>query len=249
MNAILSLTGADERVFLPLNLRNVLRVGFILGLTLVLTACNSTTLLLVNFGADAAGSEPSLNQNTGTVLLERGSGSITVVDAPAAGLAANKWARIIHPSTPTPQTGIKCNFAGGGGGAGGYGVLMSLYIPNGTGAVTIQFEQGGDVNNYNSFMHLDFMPQGDVRVNDNETLRFGQFPRDQVFVVSVNLVITATSATAEISLLGTGASGNLSAPLSSVALANQFGAVRVWMGYQWTGTFFVDDIIVNRRNS
>jgi hypothetical protein len=243
MNASLNVT----RAWFTGNLLNFLSVGLVLGLTLILTACNSTTILLVNFNSDTVGSQPSPTQATGTVGLEPGSGTITVVDAPASGLTATKWVSISHPTQPTPQTGIKCNVASGGG-AGNFGLLASVYIPSGTGVVTVQFERSGGVNDYAEFLHVDFMPQGDLRINDDPNLRFGQFPRDQSFVLSVNLVITAASATATVSLLGANTSGSRDVNITALPIAQQFGAVRFWMGYQWTGTFYVDDIIVSRRN-
>ena len=133
-------------------------------------------------------------------------------------------------------------------GLGNYTLLTSLYIPSGTGAVTVQFEPFVEPNEYFGFMHLDFMPEGDVRVDDGP-VRFGHFPRDQAFVLSVNLVITSTTATAHISLIGTGASGSqdVSVDPSLFSAAHQFGAVRFWMGFQWQGSFFADDILVTRR--
>lgn len=232
-------------------LPSALLVGTLLGLLLLSTACNSTTVLQANFSSDAAGSPPASAQATGTVLLDPGAGSITVVDAPAPGLAANKWARISHPTAPSPQTGLRGTFSRFDG-AGDYGLLASMYIPSGTQVVTVQFETftPQSSGNFPSFLHLDFMPEGDVRIDDS-SVRFGHFPRDQSFVLSVNLVITATSATAHITLLGTGASGSIDVPVnpSFLVLARQYGGVRFWMGFQWTGTFFVDDIIVTRKNS
>jgi hypothetical protein len=134
-------------------------------------------------------------------------------------------------------------------GVGNYWLLASLYIPDGTGAVTVQFEPFIEPNEYFGFMHLDFMPEGDVRIDDGP-VRFGHFPRDLAFVLSVNLVITATTATAHISLIGEGTSGStdVSVNPSLLSAARQFGAVRFWMGFQWQGSFFVDNILVTRRN-
>lgn len=45
---------------------------------------------------------------------------------------------------------------------------------------------------------------------------------------------------------GGSASGQKDVNLPSIA--NQFGGVRFWMGFQHTGTFFVDEILVTKRN-
>jgi hypothetical protein len=135
------------------------------------------------------------------------------------------------------------------GGVGDYGFLAALFIPQDTGVVTVQFEPIPEPNEYFGFLHLDFMPEGDVRIDDGP-VRFGPFPRDQSFVLSVHLVITETTATAEITLLGRGASGSTTVDVHPGLLraARQFGAVRFWMGFQHQGSFFVDEIIVTRRN-
>lgn len=230
------------------SLRDILRLGSLLGLLFLLTACDSTTVLQANFNSDTVGSPPASTQATGTVSTDPGAGTVTVVAAPAPGLPANNWVRISHPTTPSPQTGMRGVFSRFDG-VGNYGLLASLYIPSGAGAVTVQFEPFIEPNEYFGFMHLDFMPEGDVRIDDGP-VRFGHFPRDQAFALSVNLVITATTATAHITLLGTGASGStdVSVNPSLLAVARQFGGVRFWMGFQWQGSFFVDDILVSRRN-
>jgi hypothetical protein len=92
------------------------------------------------------------------------------------------------------------------------------------------------------------MPEGDVRIDDG-AVRFGHFPHDQSFVLQVNLDISQTTATAEVTLLGGEASGNTTANIQPLLLplARQFGAVKFWVGFQHEATFFVDDIIVTRK--
>lgn len=227
------------------SLGKVLLLGSLLGLLFLSTACSSTTALQANFNSDTVGSPPASAQGTGTVALDPGAGSIVVVDAPAPGLAANKWVQITHPTTPSPQTGLRGIFSHFDG-TGNYSLLVSLYIPSGTGAVTVQFEPFTEPNEYFGFMHLDFMPEGDVRVDDS-AVRFGHFPRDQTFVLSVNLVITSGASSAHVALLGAGASGSQDVSINN-PFAQQFGAVRFWMGFQWQGSFFADDILVTRSN-
>jgi hypothetical protein len=241
--------GRNSRAFNTASLRCVCLTS-LFGLLLLATACNSTTVLQANFNSDTVGSPPAAAQATGTVLISPGGGSITVVDAPAAGLPANKWVRISHPTQPSVETIMKGEFSRFGG-VGTYGFLASLYIPTGTGAVTVQFETfGRGLNNSPDFLHLDFMPAGNVRIDDDDSRTFGRFARDRTFVLSVNFVITETNATAHISLIGSGTSGSIDVniPANRLSLARQFGSVRFWMGFQWTGSFFVDDILVTRRN-
>ena len=95
-------------------------------------------------------------------------------------------------------------------------------------------------------MHIDFMPEGDVRIDDGA--RFGHYPKNANFTVNVKFTITNTTATAEITLFGTGASGDTTATVNPQLMtpAKRFGALRFFMGDQQHGTFFVKDIIVTR---
>lgn len=226
--------------------------SFLLGLALLAVACDPTTTVVfqASFNGDTVGSQPALMQGTGSLLLNPGAGSITVVAAPAPSLPANKWVQISHPPTTSPETVMKGEFIPHVG-EGSYGFLASLYMPAGTGIATVDFEVGGrGLTNSPEFLHLDFMPSGNVRIDDDDSHTFGSFPRDHAFVLSVSFVITATSATAHITLFG-GASGTADVNITGAKLtfARQFGSVRFWLGAFSPGSFFVDDVLVTRRNS
>lgn len=222
----------------------ILKITVLLVLLLSLAACNSTTVLLANFNAEPVGAPPAHNQPTGTVVFADGAGSVRVSNPPGS---STNWLRISHPTHPSPETVMRAQFDSFHG-PGHYVLLASVFIPSGTGAVTLQLEPfNGSINSSPDFLHLDFMPENNVRLNDVDADRFGTFPRNQSFVVSIQVDTTVTPATAIISLLGAGTSGTRNVVLPS--LAAQYGAVRFWMGFQWTGSFFVDDILVTRGNS
>jgi hypothetical protein len=224
----------------------ILKIALLLALLLSLVACNSTTVLLANFNTEPVGAAPAFHQPTGTVEKSDGAGSVRVAVSPDPGTGTH-WLQISHPTQPAPETVMRAQFDSFHG-TGHYGLLASVFIPSGTGAVTLQLEPfNGTINSSPDFLHLDFMPQNNVRLNDVDTDRFGTFPRNQSFVVSIQVDTTVTPPTAKITLLGAGASGSRDVVLPS--LASQFGAVRFWMGFQWTGTFFVDDILVTKQNS
>jgi hypothetical protein len=131
-----------------------------------------------------------------------------------------------------------------------------LFFPSGSaGEVTIQFEGGGA-----PFLHLDFSPacthnNDDVpgrciRIDDDESTRFGFYPQDQVFILQVTLTINE-SPSAHILLSGAGAQGeatrNLSPPFRP--LARQFSKVRISSGLQADeSTFFATNIVVTRKS-
>ncbi|HET8735111.1 MAG TPA: hypothetical protein VFM69_00800 [Pricia sp.] len=237
----------------PIRLPGIGRSNYLLILSLFIgillaTGCSSTTVLLANFKNDTIGSPPAAAQPTGTVSLVPGAGIITVVAAPRPELPVNNWCQIGHPTAQSDLTQLTGKFTQFG--IGSYGLLASMHIPSGSGVVTVQFEASEESPlPFGDFLHLDFMPEGDVRIDDGSS-RFGNFPRDKNFVLSVNLVITATTATAEISLLGGEASGSTNVTIGSnvLALARQFGAVSFHVGFLHKATFFVDDIIVTRKN-
>ncbi len=222
-----------------------LLMAFIL---LALSAACNTTVLLANFNNDTIGSPPSTNQSTGTVTLQPGPGSLTVVAAPNTELPSNKWCKVSHPTRGGAQTKLIGNFTRFG--PGEYGMLASLHIPKGAGVVTVGFEASSQSPlPFGQFLHLDFMPEGDVRIDDSN-VRFGHFTSDRNFVLSVNLIITDTTAKAEITLIGgSEATGNLTVdvPDNVFRLAQNFGAVAFEVGSLHAATFFVDDVVVTRK--
>jgi hypothetical protein len=124
-------------------------------------------------------------------------------------------------------------------------------MPSGSGVASIQFEPFGQhATNYGrGFLHLDFMRDNRVRIDDNESTTFGTFPRDQVFMVQVTLNINAASPKAQIVLSGAGASGTADRIVIAPwrPWAQQFGAVRLWMGFPWSGSFSATNIVVTRK--
>ncbi|XXX77437.1 hypothetical protein WMF30_01510 [Sorangium sp. So ce134] len=219
----------------------------ILGLPLlavpsVLTGCSAETLLSAGFNQDAVAQLPNSQQAVGTVAAALGNGNVVVADSPA-GEANDRWVLIQHPNF-NDVTSIQCRFSGFRG-DGQYMATARLYIPSESGGVpTLQFEGFNQpLSDLKSFLHLDFLTNGTVRVNDDSNLTFGTYQRGQVFSVQVTFNISASGATATISLLGM-ASGSLDVAIPSyfLAQARNFGAVRAWMGANSTGDFYVDDI-------
>ena len=230
-------------------MKDILRMAALAVALISLAACGTTTVLHATFDTEPVGGPPAATQPIGTVTTANGAGSVTVAGSPVPGEQSH-WARIRHPNQPAPETVLRAQFDAPHG-PGKYGLLCVLFIPSGTGVATVQFENfGGSIGSAADFMHLDFMPENNVRINDdpNPSHRFGTFTRDKSFVLSVQIDSTVNPPKATVTLLGAGASGSADVP-NLPAIANQFGAVRVWMGFQFTGTFFVDDILVTRRNS
>ena len=222
-------------------------VMFLSAAVLLTAACSSTTVMLANFNAEPLNGPPAATQPTGTLEFQDGGGSVRVVAPPTGDNVGQQWLRISHPTHPSQETVMRARFDAFHG-AGKYNLLTAVFIPTGTGAVSLDLEAfNGSLASSPNFLHLDFMPENNVRLNDNDADRFGTFPRDTSFVLSILVDNSATPPTARISLLGGGsATGQRDVVLP--AIANSFGAVRWWMGFQWQGQFFIDDLLVTKQN-
>jgi len=222
--------------------QRILCAGLVGFWAFVLTGCaGTTTILTAKFTSDTVGAPPSPTQTVGTVAVQAGAGSVLVATPPPG--ASGNWVEISHPTRTTPETGLQGKFKDLNGN-GTYGLLVALFIPTGCEVVTLQFESRLG-SSYPSFLHLDFMPNNTVRIDDSSTT-FGTFPRDKYFTVSVSLEVGSPMTKAHMQLFGAGASGNLDYDVLPIfgSLPQQFAAVRFWMGYQWVGAFKVDDITV-----
>ena len=227
------------------------RLPFALALT-VLAGCASETLFQSNFDSTAIGQPPAPAQATGTANVFGPPGSVVVVGAP--GSASGHWLQVSRASLPGNQAPI----AGMQGvlsavrGPGQYSFICAMFMPTGSGLATLQFEpavqpQPGGLF---SFLHLDFTTDNKVRIDDNDNTKFGSFPRNQPFDVAVSLNTAASPPTAHISLFGTGTSGSVDYTITAPAqFAQQFGAIRVWMGWPWTGYFDATDLIVTHNTN
>jgi hypothetical protein len=225
---------------------SVLRLGAQLVLPVLLSACGSTTMLLANFNSDVIGQPPAHQQAVGTVaVFGSAPNGVEVVQSPLPDLPRNRWARIGFPARPPAELkGEFSHFAG----EGDYTLASSLFIRGGAGIATVQFEAFNTGTSVQRFLHLDFMPDGTVRVDDGPVV-FGQFPKDKPFALTVHLNIRADGTTAEITLFGEGAGGSTQVEIDPVArgVARRFGAVRFWLAFDQPGQFFVDDILVTRK--
>jgi hypothetical protein len=233
-------------------------VGFLL---LLLTGCGATTVFQSSFNATA------LAASTGTVVIPQGS----VVSVSTPPNATGYWAKIQRAAPPgSPISTLQCNLSQVQQ-TGSYSLLAVLYIPSPVKLTnrdatapsisnpleptnpdaTVEFDtspQSGPPSQ--SFLHLDFTPNNNVRINDNSAQVFGTFPRDQFFTLAVTMDITSSSAVAHLSLFGSGASGTQDVTINNVPLSfpQQFGEVQFYMGFPWNGSFYVSEILVTRKN-
>jgi hypothetical protein len=232
------------------NMKITIRYGSLMALIL-LTGCG-TTVFQSNFDTNVIGQPPSHTQAVGTADV---CGHVVVVGPPV--VPSGKWVEISRPATqpgqsPSPLGIFQGNFVRSDG-AGTYTFSTFLNIPTETSNVaTIQFEPFGsppcDVTQ--GFLHIDFLTDNTVRIDDNNDTTFGHFPRNQVFVVQVTLHINPTAPTAHIVLSGAGASGEKDYAITTpifVSRAQQFGAIKLWMGFPWTGEYEAAQVVVTYK--
>jgi hypothetical protein len=210
----------------------------------LLTGCGET-LFRSNFDPTPVGQPPAPVQDVGTANIDGPPGSVIVIAPPVS--PSGKWVQISRPNGPE-VAGLQGKFSQFRG-DGVYTFSATMFMTSGSGVATIQFETF--TNPVSSFLHLDFMQDNQVRIDDNEGTKFGSFPRNQPFIVQVTLNINASASTARIVLSGTGASGErdytIISPLQNVS--RQFGAVRLWQGFPHTGAFDATIIAVTRKTN
>jgi hypothetical protein len=229
-------------------------------LLLLVSGCGSVTVFQSSFDSNAVGSPPSHNQATGTINVSGAAAdSVVIVSAPPT--ATGKWAQIRRSGgQEVPISTMQCDFSQFQK-DGSYSFAAVLFIPSGSGLATVEFDtspQAGPAST--GFLHLDFgdftvnnqLHKNTVRIDDDNAQLFGTFPRDQFFSLAVSLNITSTSATANMNLYGTGASGaldnfNIVNNVTPLFLAEQFGEVKFFMGSPWDGSFDTTTILVTRK--
>jgi hypothetical protein len=204
--------------------------------------CASETLFQSGFNQNTIGAPPPTAQAVGTVTLAGAPGSIVVVGPPPG--ASEQWVQISRNGQDAAITTMLCNFSQFRG-DGTYSLIAALFIPSNAGLATVEFDTPTPPGI--GFLHLDFLQNNTVRINDDPMQVWGTFPRNQFFSLAVTLEITPTSATAHMSLFGTGASGSKDFNVTPLTFARQLDAVKFWMGFPWQGSFDATDIVVTRK--
>jgi hypothetical protein len=226
--------------------RRAWRAASLPALLALMSGCASETLFQSQFNANGIGAPPAATQAVGTLVLGGAPGSIIVVNPPPG--ATEQWVRISRNGDQAPITSMQGNFSKAAG-DGTYTMLAALFIPGGSGLATVEFDTSPSGSPANAqFLHMDFMQDGTVRMDDDAGVTWGSYPHDQYFTLIVTLDVGATT-TAHLSMLGNGATGTLDYHVPLGSLAHQIGAVKFWMGYPWQGSFDVTDILVTRKTN
>ena len=213
---------------------------------LTLSGCATETLFRSNFDATPEGQPPSPTQAVGTAGVFGPPGSVKIVTG-VPGLNG-KFLEISRPTGPD-VAGMQGKFEQFRGN-GRYTFSATVVMPLDSQVATIQFEQFTNPStSLSAFLHLDFMSDNKVRIDDNEAATFGEFVRGEPFIVQVKLDIGDTASAANIILSGGGASGEHNHAITGPAQtqSRNFGAIRIWQGFPHTGRFDVQNVAVTRR--
>jgi hypothetical protein len=227
--------------------RRLLRI-ILPGAYLLFAGCSTQTLFQSNF-ATPIGQPPAHIQQVGTANPYGPTGSVVVESLPPP--VAGYWVRIGRADTQSSEAALQ-GVTTGYQGPGTYTISMSVMMPTGTGLATISLEPAGQsINVFGGFLHLDLMEDNTVRIDDDDSTKFGKFPRDQLFILQVTLTIGA-AVNANIALSGantqtTSQSKDYAIQPFAIPLAQQFGAVRLWMGIPWQGAFYAQNIVVTKN--
>jgi hypothetical protein len=228
---------------------------------LSLGGCASTTLFQSSFNSQRLDLPPATTQLVGTMQLISGDTAIRVEMNPLYGPSDN-WLRISRyvlraTSNVTPPTMVQGTLAQTFP-DGNYN-FVGVFFVKGDDPVTVEFDASPQGPVALSFLHLDFMPDGSVRFDDDPTVSCCHYARGWPFTLSVSIQITASSAVAHLTVLGgqeiagnvnkQGVSqGSYDYTIKQPSFASRFGAFRLSIGYPWVGEFFVTDLLVTRHN-
>jgi hypothetical protein len=224
-------------------------VAATLAALFVLGGCTSETIFKSGFDSNPNDQPPAHAQPIGTINVDGPPGSVVVIDPPVT--PSGKWVKISRPQGTEFTAGIQGVFEEQAG-FGTYTFTATVFMPSSfKGLATIQFERHTQpVGSPEGFLHVDLTDDNKVRLNDDESTKFGSFERDQPFIVQVRMELGPTS-TARVSLSGAAtdnASADVTLPPTVRPLVEQFGAFRVWMGFPWVGEFDVTNIVVKRED-
>lgn len=216
-----------------------------------LSGCASETLLRSNFDATPSGQPPSVTQPVGTAHVDAPNGVVVVVDPPVT--PSPKWVEVSRPNGQT-VAGLQGKLAHARG-DGRYSFTTTMFMSATAGVATIQFEPARNgASDLLAFLHIDFTEDNKVRINDDDSTKFGQFVRGEPFLVQVDLNISSTGSTARIAISGakteageTSGQANHTITGGLQGLSREFGAIRIWQGFPHVGAFQATNIVVKRR--
>ncbi len=220
--------------------------GLLLFLPVIIFGgCSDTVVFQSDFQSTPTGQPPGV-QKVGTISLLN-PGNVKVIEPPVE--PSDKWIQIVGPSDISYVTGAQCNFSRSYTG-GTYNFTAYFFLPSNSGVATVQFVSfAQSISDFSGFLHIDFMEDNTIRIDDIAATVFGTFPRDKVFVLSVILKPDGSQVKAKISLSGNEASGSkdytILTPFLGAAL--NFGGVRFWKPFPSPGVYDVTNIVITRK--
>lgn len=226
------------RVVASFHLKSFIAVA---SVCLLLASCSETKLFVSNFDTNTPGQPPAHVQKVSTLDLVT-AGTVTIAPSPVS--VSGNWAKTTRTGTNDPIAGFNCNNLKIIG-EGEYRFSATLFITGNSGNVTIDFLP--DVPTGLSFLHIDFMQNNGIRLQDSQIIPGMRFPKDSIFIAQVTLKIKSTQATAHIALGGVGTAGTFDYTMNNteLRLAQRFSKTALFMGYPEKGSFFSTNIVIS----
>lgn len=215
----------------------MLRVCGVIAAAALLSGCGS--VYQSNFAHTPIGIPPAR-----TATAFGAPGSVLVAEDQTG--QPDHWVWVSRTADQSGANGLEGTF-GKPIGPGEYSFTAHMFVPWNATFSTLRFEtkpQAGAAAQ--TFLTLDLTPDNKVRIDGNEAAAFGSFPRNQIFILWVNLDLRSSTPTARVSLSGFGARGtaDYTIPAQNQALAQQFGAVSLSIGAPYAGQVYATDIKV-----
>ena len=217
-------------------------------LLLILSGCNTTSVYLDKFDSSSPGSAPAQPQvGTSTV-----SGNIVVAADPTNTNAADHWLQLTRtaPNATASYIGTLTAPVTAKG-----GMNLVAYVPSATQTsspidVSVYFMTPPSGPPGAPLLHVDLLPDGNIRLNDSEVVGTFKFDHLVGFFISFDLKASPPTATVLIRGGGQDASKTVQVPPSLAGFG--FGKIQVDAPFEGVnaknGKFFINELVGTKAN-
>jgi hypothetical protein len=214
----------------------------------ILSGCNTTSVYLDKFDSSSPGSAPAQPQvGTSTV-----SGNIVVAADPTNTNAADHWLQLTRtaPNATASYVGTLTTAVTSKG-----GMNLVAYVPSASSTsspidVSIYFMTPPSGPAGAPLLHVDLLPDGNIRLNDSEVVGTFKFDHLVGFFISFDLKASPPTATVLIRGGGQDASKTVQVPQSLAGFG--FGKIQVDAPFEGVnakpGKFFINELVGTKAN-
>lgn len=204
-----------------------------------------TTVLLDKFDAAPIGASPA-QPTTGSSTV---TGSVVVAANPQNAASADRWLRVTRTSATGPLSEYRGSFTQNLAKSKASVDLVGFIPSSSPIMMTLFFEPKAPLPQI-LLMHIDLMPNGNIRVNDDQVI--GTFKFDTPVGFFINFDLTGTSPSASILIRGgaNDASTTVGIPVNAANFG--LGQVRIVAPFEGVnapnGSFLVNEVFALKPN-